>query len=74
MTKYTQRELRRMIANERAENISDISVEESEQIRKKEGYCTQIGWAYGCNGKLFQGKNTKTLYAITDRTLALFIF
>jgi hypothetical protein len=44
---------------------------------KKEGYLNQVGYAigiYGLNGKLLKGDKTGTLYAITARSSALYIF
>ena len=77
MTKYTQRQLREMVARGMAENITNATNETRNDIEQKEGYYTQVGYSsgiYGCNGMLFKGKNTGTLYAITSRSQAIYIF
>ena len=77
MTRYTQKELREMVRNNVAVDITSGTNETRKEIEKKEGYLTQIGYAcgiYGCNGMLFKGHNTNELYAVTSRTTAIFIF
>ena len=76
MKKYTQRELKEMVATGIAQDISYGTEETRQEILKKEGHLTQIGYAagvYGCSGQLFEGYNTGTLYAITRRTQPIFI-
>ena len=54
-------------------NLTDVD----EKIIKKESYLTQIGYSagvYGCNGMLLKGHNTRTYYAVTSRTLAIYLF
>lgn len=77
MIKFTQKQLREMVVNGMAENISNGTNETRNEIESVEGWLTQIGYAsgvYGCNGMLFKGKNTGKLYAITSRTQAIYIF
>lgn len=77
MTKYTQKQLRAMVADGIAENITYADNEKRRELEKAEGWLRQIGYAsgvYGCNGMLLQGRNSGTLYAITSRTNAIFIF
>lgn len=77
MTKYTQKQLRAMVNDGIAENITNADNNVREELEKKEGWLRQIGYSagvYGCNGMLFQGRNSGTLYAITARTNAVFIF
>ena len=71
MKKYTQKELRRLVNNGTAIDLTkshdraDIG-ERYEQV----GYAKGI---YGCNGKLLEGESGQ-LYAITTATSALYIF
>ena len=77
MTKFTQRQLKELVKSGAAIDITYSDNATRESIRSKEGYYTQIGYAagiYGCNGMLLQGYKTNTLYAITSRTTAIFIF
>ena len=77
MTKYTQKQLRAMVADGIAENITNADNNVREELEKKEGWLQQIGYSagvYGSNGMLLQGRNSGTLYAITARTTAVFIF
>ena len=77
MRKYTQKELRNMVALNMAESITYAGEEERTKILEKEGYLSQVGYSsgiYGCNGVLFQGHNSGTYYAITSRTQAIYIF
>ena len=71
MKRYTQKELRRLVNNGTAFDLTksldraDIG-ERYEQV----GYSKGI---YGCNGKLLDGESGQ-LYAITTATSALYIF
>ena len=71
MKRYTQRELRRLVNNgtaidlTKSHNILDIG-ERYEQV----GYSKGI---YGCNGKLLKDENGR-LYAIIGATSALYMF
>ena len=71
MKRYTQKELRRLVNNGTAIDLTkshdrtDIG-ERYEQI----GYSKGI---YGCNGKLLESESGQ-LYAITTATSALYIF
>lgn len=77
MTKYTQKQLRAMVTDGIAEDITKADNNVRKELEKKEGWLRQIGYSagvYGCNGMLLQGHNSGTLYAITSRTNAVFIF
>ena len=77
MTKYTQKQLKELVATGAATDITKGTNETRKQIEKEEGYLTQIGYSsgiYGCNGMLLQGHNTSKLYAITSNTSAIYIF
>lgn len=77
MRKYTQKELREMVARGMAENITNAGNDERAKILDEENYLSQIGYffgIYGCNGMLLQGNKTGKCYAITARTQAIYIF
>ena len=77
MTKYTQRQLKEMVKDGLAEDITYGNNDTRRQIEETEGYYTQVGYSsgvYGCNGKLLKGNKTGKLYAITSRTTAVFVF
>jgi len=77
MTKYTQKQLRTLVNNGAAIDITNGDNNTRDWIIKEEDYYTQIGYCvgvYGCNGMLLKGNKTGKLYAITRRTTAIFIF
>ena len=77
MTKFTQKQLRKMVADGIAEDISRGTNETRNEIEAVEGWLTQVGYAsgvYGCNGMLLKRRNTGKLYAITSRTQAIYVF
>ncbi len=77
MTKYTQKQLRAMVRDGIAIDMTNAHIDDRKKLVDEEEYYTQIGYAagiYGCNGKLLQGKKTGQLYAITGRTQAIYIF
>lgn len=77
MTKYTQKQLKALINDGVAIDITYGDNKKRKEIEAKEGYYTQIGYSagvYGCNGMLFKGAKTNTLYAIASRTSAIFVF
>lgn len=77
MRKYTQKELKNMVALGMAEDVTRANNEDYERIIKKEGFLSQVGYSsgvYGCNGMLLRGHETGVCYAVTSRTLAIFIF
>lgn len=77
MRKYTQKELKNMVALGMAEDVTRANNEDYERIIKKEGFLSQVGYSSGvycCNGMLLRGHETGVYYAVTSRTLAIFIF
>lgn len=77
MEKYTQKQLKELVKNGIAKDITNAGCEDYEKIRDIEGNLITIGYShgiYGTNGLLIKGYKTKTLYAITARSTALFIF
>lgn len=77
MTKYTQKQLKEMVATGIAVDITRYHTQDADALRKKEGYLSQVGYScgvYGCNGQLFKGYNTGKLYAVTAHTSAIYLF
>lgn len=77
MTKYTQKQLREMVKDGIAENVSNYNMEMAKELKDKEGWLEEVGYAsgiYGCNGQLLKGHNTGKLYAITSCTQAIYLF
>lgn len=71
MIKTTQRELKNLVKSGRAIDVTNAD----NQSAIPESY-RQIGYScgvYGCNGMLLQGKSGQ-LYAVTQRTTAIYIF
>lgn len=71
MERLTQRELKRLVRIGAAKDITNRS--DRSAIPE---YYIQIGYSagvYGCNGKLLQGESGQ-LYAICQRTTAIFVF
>lgn len=75
MRKYTQKQLREMVAYKMAENISNYSFEQMSNFISDKNL-NQVGYSagvYGANGALLQDIDTGTLYAIIGRSTALFM-
>ena len=71
MEKYTQKQLRSLVASGAAKDVTYASNRDA--IPE---YYKQIGYAHGvcgCNGMLLQGQSGQ-LYAVTSRTSAIYIF
>lgn len=72
MKKYTQKELKYYVSMGLAVDITTAHTPDAIPERfKKVGYSHGVN---GCNGLLLHGIETGTLYAITGRTTAIFIF
>ena len=72
MKKYTQKQLKNMVATGAA-----IDVSRAKSTKDIPEYYSQIGYAsgmYGCSGMLLKGIESGKLYAITSRTQAIYIF
>lgn len=71
MRKYTQKEIKNFVALGLAENITNCSFEEANELRRRG--LEQVGYScgtYGINGALFQDDGGQ-LYAITARNSRL---
>ena len=72
MKKYTQKQLKNLVATGAA-----IDVSRAKNTKDIPEYYSQIGYAsgiYGCSGMLLKGIESGKLYAITSRTQAIYIF
>ena len=77
MEKYTQKQLKNLVENGIAVDITNGDNETRRAIENEEEYYNQIGYScgmYGCNGMLLKGHKTGKLYAITARTTAIYVF
>lgn len=72
MKKYTQKQLRNLVATGAA-----IDVSRAKSTKAIPECYSQIGYVNGlpgCSGMLLKGLESGKLYAITSRTLAIYIF
>lgn len=77
MRKYTQRELKALVRTGAAVDITSHGTAEHKTLIEKEKDLDKLGYSsglYGINGGLLQGQETGTLYAITARSTAVFIY
>ena len=75
MRKYTQHELRRLVANGMAIDATNFTSADVAALH--DGPFEQVGYAaisVGCGGQLWQSKESGQLYAITKRTGAIYSF
>ena len=75
--KYTQKQLREMVANGIAIDVSKGNHDTRTEILSKETYLEQVGYAsglYGCSGKLLKGNKTGQLYAVIGHVSAIYVF
>lgn len=71
MEKYTQKQLRSLVASGVAKDVTNAHNREAiPESYRQIGYSAGI---YGCNGMLLQGESGQ-LYAVTSRTSAIYIF
>lgn len=77
MTKYGQREIKALVRSGAAVDITNHDNTALHELEAREGYLDKVGYSsgvYGLNGGLLKGHNSGTLYAITARTTALYIY
>lgn len=77
MRKYTQKELKALARTGAAVDITNHGTEQYKELLKREKDFDRLGYSsgiYGINGGLIQGQETGTLYAITARSTAVFIY
>ena len=71
MTKYTQKQLRDMVKQGVAIDVTNASKpNDIPEPYRQIGYAESI---YGCGGMLLLG-NSGQLYAVTSRTMAIYLF
>lgn len=71
MERFTQKQLKSMVANGIATDVTNAT----DRNEIPENY-RQVGYSagvYGCNGMLLKGDSGR-LYAVTQRTTAIFLF
>ena len=72
MEKYTQTQLRNLVATGEAIDVSRArSMQDIPENYSQIGYVKGL---YGCSGMLLKGIESGKLYAITSRTQAIYIF
>ena len=74
MEKYTQKEIRSFVKNGIAVDITHHGNPERNELEAREGWLEKVGYIYGINAGLLKGHNSGTLYAITKRSTAIFIY
>ena len=77
MLKVTQKNLREFARRYDVEDITYINHDDAHELKKRESYLSQIGYAtgaYGCAGMILQGRNTGKIYVIAGRTSAIYMF
>lgn len=77
MRKYTQKELKAFVRTGAAVDITNHGTAEYKALINKEKGLEKLGYSsgiYGISGGLLEGQETGTLYAITARSTAVFIY
>lgn len=76
MMKTTLKDIKELAKGYNITDITDITSEDAEALRKKEGMFWDVAYStgtYGVTGKVVQGHNTGKLYAIVGRTSAIYL-
>ena len=72
MTKHTQKQLKEMVQNGMAIDMTHATKrEEIAESYIQVGFATSI---YGCGGMLLKGRETGQLYAVVGRVQAIYLF
>lgn len=72
MTKYTQKQLKELAKRGAAVDVTNADCRGAiPENYRQIGYSSGV---YGCNGMLLQGCESGTLYVVTARTTAIYIF
>ena len=78
MVEFTQKQLRELVKEKVAIDITDHGDKEYEEtMATEDGKLRRIGYshgAYGLSGLLMKGEKTGKIYAITSRSTAIFIY
>lgn len=74
---HTKKQIKNLVALGLAVDLTQCHLEARAKVIEAEKYLELIGIAkgiYGINAKLLRGATSGKLYAITDRTPAIYIF
>ena len=74
---YTKKQIKNLVALGLAVDLTQCHLKARDKVIETEKYLELIGIAkgiYGINAKLLRGATSGNLYAITDRTSAIYIF
>ena len=74
---YTKKQIKSLVNLGLAVDLTQYRLKARDKVINDEKYLELIGIAkgiYGINAKLLRGATSGNLYAITDRTSALYIF
>ena len=77
MKQIRQRDIKELVAHGFAIDITNHDIAKQEQLETLEGKLDRIAYShgvYGVNGLLLKGRNTGSLYAITTRSTAIFLY
>ena len=77
MKKVTLKFIKSMVAQQAAVDVTHHGCKEYDELKRKEGWFDGLMFStgvYGITGYVFMGHNTGTLYAITARTSAIYIY
>ena len=72
----TRSEIRSYVKQGYAKDITYMKAEDIKEIHKNENYFDEVAYSmgtYGVNGLLLKGHNTGNMYAITNRTTAIYL-
>lgn len=75
--KTTLRDIKELVECGRAIDVTHFDMDDYRALREKEGYFEDVAHSigtYGVSGRVVQGANTGTLYAVTRRTSAIYLF
>jgi len=74
MTKFTKKQLKNLVADGVAVDLTYYSADMLEDLSRGKDF-RQIGFAadtYGCAGSLYMNMETRELYAVCERSRALY--
>ena len=75
--KTTLRDIKELVKYEKAVDVTNFNMDDYKTLKESEGYFTEIAHSigtYGVTGRVVQGSYTGTLYAVTRRTSAIYLF
>lgn len=75
--KTTIKDIKNLVGNGNAVDVTAYGLDDYRALRESEGYFKDIAHSiggYGVSALVVQGANTGTLYAVTRRTSAIYLF